>query len=109
MRQSNILRNSSKFKIRILKPIAKLRLIEKRLLQLPRRRVSVQRKLLPLPILMMAPKTRKELRLRNKKLQLPTPLPKTKTASDLLPLTAKARKSKTAILMRRCARSVVLS
>jgi hypothetical protein len=109
MRQLNILRNSSKFKIRTLRLSAKSRPTERRQLLLHRRRVSVLRKLLLLLTLMRAVKIKREQKLRSKRLPLPMPLLRMRTEDVLLPSIARARKSKIAILTRKCARFVVLS
>ncbi len=110
MRQLNTLRNSSKFKIRTLRPIARSRPTEKRQLLLPRRRVSVQRKpKLLLPTLMRVQITKTDLRPRSKRLLLPMPLQRMRTRSVLSLSIARERKSKIVTLTRKCAKSVVLS
>ena len=110
MRQLNTLRNSSKFKIRTLRPIARSRPIERRQLLLPRRRVSVQRKpKLLLPTLMRVLIIKMEPRPRSKRLLLPMPLQRMRTRNVLSPSIARARKSKIVTLTRKCAKSVVLS
>ena len=82
MRQLNILRNSSKFKIRTSKLSAKLRPIERRLLLPPRRRVLVQRKPpLQLPTQMRVQKTKTEPRLKSKRLPLLMQQLRTRTAN----------------------------
>jgi hypothetical protein len=81
MRQLNILRNSSKFKIRTLRLSVKSRPTERRQLLLHRRRVLVLRKPLLLPTLMKVAKTKREPRLRSKRLPLPVPQLRMRTAS----------------------------
>jgi hypothetical protein len=110
MRQLNTLRNSSKFKIRTSKLSAKSRPIERRLLLLPRRRVSVQRKPpLLLPIQMRVQKIKTEPRLKSKRLPLLMLQQRMRTANVSSPSIARARKSKIVTLMRKCVRFVVLS
>jgi hypothetical protein len=110
MKQSNTLKNSSKFKIRTSKLSAKSRPIERRQLLPPRRRVSVQRKPpLQLPIQMRVQKIKMEPRLKSKRLPLLMPQQRTKTVSVSSPSIARARKSKIVTLTRKCARFVVLN
>jgi hypothetical protein len=84
MRQSNTLRNSSKFKIRTSRLSAKSRPTERRQLLPPRRRVSVQRKPpLLLPTQMRVQKIKMEPRLKSKRLPLLMLQQRTRTANVL--------------------------